>query len=85
MFWKNPVSSFSPLSLISAGDLAGGPLSPARHLSATPVKANGNATGVDQAGPASFMSPVRGPSAFTAFNSPQRSRLMPPLLSAFAR
>jgi retinoblastoma-like protein 1 len=30
------------------------------------------------------MSPVRGPSAFSAFSSPQKSRLMPPLLSAFA-
>jgi retinoblastoma-like protein 1 len=50
------------------------------------VTTNGSATAAsaEQAGNASFMSPVRGPSAFSAFSSPQKSRLMPPLLSAFA-
>lgn len=52
-----------------------------------PVTANGSAAAAiaEQAGNTSFMSPVRGPSAFSVFSSPAKSRLMPPLLSAFAR
>lgn len=69
-----------------AGESKGGAASPPRQGSMTAVKGNAGATGgsAEQGESASFMSPARGPSAFTAFSSPQKSRAMPPLLLAFA-